>query len=409
MGNLCSIYHAHFDKLVVLTNNHNKAVFLDKCIFWWQISTYTLGDQKIWFTRSIVDMAQELFVAERSINRYLDEMEQKGFIERCCKLSASNKNTFRVTKRLYIRVTEKLLNLLNLNASEKNTVVKPSKLNEECSFSKQNGVIDNANLAVSLYKVKDHNQTNNNTVKQDSIVNNFEKPQPLSSNPSTKTNYAVEAHIGERITEPLKNYVKGMLHNVQKQYDVKISDPNKLFAEVIFSVTQDVQWADVDNPHHRVNIIAKLLRHKQWKTPKGFYNHWDVGQMFRKKEQQQFEQQQHKKTEEGGDGEFPSSNLPSSVKNHSRFEQRFDDEYRYSKPHQYVKDIEREKTNNALKQICITIASEESYLKLLQSRLEAQKSGVSQDFIEKVAIKIAGLYDEKQKFLDGLEEESRAA
>ena len=30
MGNLCSIYHAHFDKLFHLTGNYNKAVFLDK-------------------------------------------------------------------------------------------------------------------------------------------------------------------------------------------------------------------------------------------------------------------------------------------------------------------------------------------------------------------------------------------
>ncbi|MGQ3890324.1 hypothetical protein ACQUW5_15090 [Legionella sp. CNM-1927-20] len=34
MGNLCSIFHAHFGKLVDYTRSHNKAVFLDKCIFY---------------------------------------------------------------------------------------------------------------------------------------------------------------------------------------------------------------------------------------------------------------------------------------------------------------------------------------------------------------------------------------
>ncbi|WP_290863038.1 MarR family transcriptional regulator, partial [Flavobacterium sp.] len=137
MGNFCSIFHAHFDKLVSLTNSHKKAVFLDKCLFWWQISKYTLGDEKIWFTRKLSEIAKELSISERSVSRYLDEFEKNGFIERICKLSASNKNNnFTVTKRLYIHVTPKLLNYIQTSSNTDETCSKES-LNS--SFSNQNG------------------------------------------------------------------------------------------------------------------------------------------------------------------------------------------------------------------------------------------------------------------------------
>ena len=84
----------------------------------------------------------------------------------------------------------------------------------------------------------------------------------------------------------------------QKQFNLKFSDPDKLFAEVVFSVTQDLQWKGVDNPLHRINIIAKLLRQKQWNTPKGFYKHWDIGQTFREKQESIKKQWEKQKEEE---------------------------------------------------------------------------------------------------------------
>lgn len=405
MGNLCSIYHAHFDKLVALTNSHNKAVFLDKCIFWWQISTYTLGDDKIWFTRKLSEIAKELSISERSISRYLEEFAEKGLLERTCKLSASNKNDhFSVTKRLYIRVTDKLLNLLQVNSSDKDESLKSQ---QKCSFSNQHGEIDKDNLASSIYKDKDHNQINNNTVSHAGIVNNFEKPieTPTSkSNQSQINTYPVEVEIGERITPQLKNYIKGMLGNVQKQYALKISDPNKLFAEVVFSVTQDIQWQGVDNLHHRVNIIAKLLREKQWKTPKGFYNHWDIGQIFREKEQKRFRLAQNQKIQDGGiANQLVSQKLMRERDIATGIESRFNDEYRFSKPKQYEKNIEIQKLKSSLNEISLNLCSEESYLRQLESWVTQQKPGVTQALIESVAIKIASLYDKKQALLFTLE------
>ena len=195
-----------------------------------------------------------------------------------------------------------------------------------------------------------------------------------------------------------------MLSNVQKQYDLKISDPNKLFAEVVFSVTQDIQWQGVDNLHHRVNIIAKLLREKQWKTPKGFYNHWDIGQIFREKEQKKFKSAQNEKIQDCGiANQLVSQKLISESDIANRFENRFNDEYRFSKPKQYEKNIEIQKVKSSLNEVSLSLCSEESYLRQLESWFSQQKPGVTQALIESVAVKIASLYEKKQTLLSNLE------
>ncbi|WP_131784103.1 hypothetical protein [Legionella gresilensis] len=276
MGNLCSIFHAHFGRLVEYTKSHNKAVFLDKCIFWWQISNYKLNDGRIWFTRTLAQIANELTLSERSISRYLEEFEKKGLIERACKLSASNKNGFRVTKRLYIRVTQKLLDLIQIKEGK----VEPGNTQSTtCSFFKQDGEIEKDKKSVFIDKEKDHNHPVNSTV---SFKNNVEKlSTPLNNQPLYPI-YQVEELIGERVGERTKNYIKGMMNNLRQSHHVHFSSPEQTFAEIIFTLTNQPQLKQVETIQHKVQIIAKLLREKRWRTPKGFYNHAAYGQYFKR-------------------------------------------------------------------------------------------------------------------------------
>lgn len=278
MGNLCSIYHAHFDKLVTLTNSHNKAVFLDKCLFWWQISKYTLGDEKIWFTRSIENIANELTLSISTINRYLNEFRKKGLIE--------TKNKLLNKKHLYIRITDKLLLLISQNKGNTPVVnniediTDDKKENPKCIFLAQHDIIENLNLNVSIYKDKDINiLVNNNTVSQPLAVNNLNPKTYLKFNYPT---FPIETIIGERLSTKEKNYIKGMMHNLQKQNGVSLSSPEQLFAEIVFTILNEEQLQGINNFNHRVQIIAKLLREKRWLTPKGFFNHADFGAPFRK-------------------------------------------------------------------------------------------------------------------------------
>lgn len=399
MNNLCSIYHFKYDVLFHLVESHSKTELLDKCIYWWQISKYTLDDDAIWFTRPYDQIAKEAKISLSSVNRYLSEFEKKGYIERKTKLSATQKNgKFESIKRTYIKITEKLLALLS-NNMEKD---KHKAQNLKSSFLKQSDTIDNVTEPCSIYKEKDHNLVNNSTVSDAVNVNNFDMNAPKDNVFSDKhvsdtPIFSIESQIGERISDRLKSYIKGMLVNVQKQYHLSFSNPDKLFAEVVFSVIQESQWQGSVDPHHRVNIIAKLLRQKQWKTPKGFYNHWDVGQLFRKKEQEQFIEHQNQKRQDSQlSRQLLSGQSLCDAEETARFEPRVFDEYRFSKIKQYEKNIEIEKLKASLKDINLNIHSEQVYLKQLENWLLQKNPSVTQALVDSVAVKIAKLYEEKQ-------------
>lgn len=356
MKNLSSIHHKSFERLYELTNSYNKTVFLDKCIFWWQISTYTLNDDQIWFTRSIKEIADELNLSERSVSRYLNEFETLGLIERINKLC--------LKKRLYIRITNKLLNILNTSNSsttKSHQTQKPQEGNifESTSvFLNQNGKIENDNLAVSLYKDQNNNSIVNNTVSPTVIVDKLKTNQ---KNTNLYPTYAIEHVIGERLEETQKNYIKGMMHNLQHQHGLKFSSPEQLFSEITFSLLNKEQIPGIETFHHRVNIIAKLLRENRWLTPKGFYNHSDYGQSFRKKA-----------VEEGNS----KSNL--SFKNEKKHENR-----------QLVKNLK-----NQLSEITQLIQSESRYLDEATQNLVNHRIG-SDLLIEGIKSKLISLTHQK--------------
>jgi len=385
MGNLCSIFHANFDKLVVLTNSHNKAVFLDKCLFWWQISKYTLGDEKIWFTRKLSEIAKELSISERSISRYLEEFEEKGLLERTCKLSASNKKgSFKVTKSLYIRVTDKLLALLQQPKQPSCTL----DTKQNCSFLTQHGEIDKDNLAVSIYKDKNDNTINNSTVSHAGIVNNLEisliNRQPEPDQPG----YAIEKTIDEQLEPRLKNYIKGMLTNLQTQHDIKISNPEQHFAEVVFSVlNKENQMVGVEDSHHRVNIIAKLLRERLWSTPKGFYNHWEIGQLFQQKRKTKellYQQEKHASMNLGV-GEYDISNKDPNLP--------FSTQKQTVNP--FYHELELRQIKSQLQVIHLEINSEKHYLMQMKTCYQKTRNNLTQTVIDGIGSKLEKLYEQQ--------------
>lgn len=312
---LSAINHHQFDRLHNITNNYNKATLLDKLIFWWQISTYTLEDGNIWFTRSITRISEDSKISKRSVERYLQEFQQLGLIEKI--------NVLFKKKNLYIRITDKLLRLLGEPTESIDiTYIKNDihHIDETSSslFLNQVGANDSANLTDSIYKEEDNNQINNNTVSTPDIVNKILKPN------SNYPIYKIEETIGDRISLKLKNTIKGTLLNLQKQDALLFSNPEQLFSEVVFSmINTENQFIGIKDEKHRLNLIAKLLREKRWRTPKGFYNHWDIGALYKQKEIKK-EKLLHKEKGEGSrsipykNNAYLTNNLAKSYLNEHR-------------------------------------------------------------------------------------------
>jgi len=408
--NLSSVHHASFERLQDITSNYNQAILLDKLIFWWQISMYTLDDGNIWFTRSVEQIAQESRLSVRSVGRYLKAFTDAGYIQKV--------NRLHKKKNLYIRVTEKLLFLIGdkkgvtprgagenlINQPETQTSSAPT-----CVFSEHVGRTGSANLAESIYKEKDCNTSTNNTVSEpcsvisgDNCLNTpvQQEPQddnePLQSLTTNNTNleaqtttapettpatepkypvYPIEQQIGERLDETTKNYIKGTMKNLTTQHEIQFSNPEQVFSEIVFSLLNtEKQFPGIQDMHHRMNLIAKLMREKRWCTPKGFYNHWDVGQSFKtKQEQQALKVRQFKRQENRGDTLYPSPEVKSSS---------------------YTQNLAIKAKHESYRKLRETIATETRYLSMMESQLKHKPNPMNERVVESTAMKLAKLHDE---------------
>ena len=405
--NLSSVHHASFDRLHELTNNYNQAMLLDKLIFWWQISTYTLDDDNTWFTRSVEQIAQESRLSVRTVGRYLKAFTDAGYIEKV--------NRLHKKKNLYIRVTEKLLFLIGhkkgttLNGTGEASIDSPaSKVHssEICVFSEHVGRTGSANLAVSLYKDKDCNTSTNNTVREagsvtfgdNSLDTSIQQEQqggdkphqpqathaPVDTTPtaveetkleSKYPTYAIEKQIGERLTETTKNYIKGTMHNLVTQHQLQFSNPEQMFSEMVFSLLNvEQQFPGIRDTHHRINLMAKLMREKRWCTPKGFYNHWDVGQTYKAKQEKLVTRERYLKHKEGrGETLYPSPEAKVS---------------------KYAQKSAMSEQTRAHQELQFLIATETRYLSTMEAQFKRKPNPMTERVIESTATKLAGLYEQ---------------
>ena len=426
MDNLSAVFHDRFSKLHEVTSNYNQATLLDKLIYWWQISKYTLDDGHIWFTRSIDQIANDSQISKRSVERYLSEFEKNGLIYKI--------NRLFMKKHLYIRITDKLLTILcetskpNNDSYPKNEMVSESQpinltslvqtntfggsstgrisytlehkgsneivsAQEDSLFLDQFGVIDSANLACSIYKGKDNNLIINNTVSKPSIVNNLEttlKNTQLETYPT----YEIEKQIGERITEIFKNYIKGTMRNLQTQHQLVFSNPEQLFAEIVFSVLNvQNQFPGIIDNHHRINLIAKLLRQKKWRTPKGFYNHWDIGQVYKLKLEKQDMKQQQIKAEAADriDYGYQHQNNVSPSVNH------------------YQQEAKLKPLKSKHREMSLLISSETRYLNDMEACFLKKPDAIIKQIINTTAIKLAKLHEDVGELSQQIQHQQQAA
>lgn len=378
-----SVNTQRITQLSDLSGSYNKGLLLDKIAFLSINSTLKLPGSSIqegWFSVPYEKLAKMLCISLRTINSHIKALEERGLIEKVRK-------KFNNTTRAFIRLTPKTY--LQLGYEDK-VEMKPKNVREttESKNLEQNCTLRNAELACSYIEVKELENTNNNsTVRQACIVNNL-KTTPINPKTEQPQSYAIEKTIGEQLEPRLKNYIKGMLTNIQTQHDIQISNPEQLFAEVVFSVlNKENQMVGVEDSHHRVNIIAKLLRSRLWTTPKGFYNHWEVGQLFQhKRKTKEYLYQKQKiadMSQEAGGYDAPKEEQHLS----------FSSQKPAGNP--YEQNIEVKKHQNLLRTLTIEINSEKNYLMQMNANYQKNKDNMTQQLIKNIAVKLEKLYEQQ--------------
>ncbi|WP_131793045.1 hypothetical protein [Legionella birminghamensis] len=241
-----SIYYHGFNRLLSLTKSPKEALLLDKIIFHSQGSLLK-RDGRLWFTRKIPDLATDLGFSESRIYIYLKNLEEAGYIIR-------RRFKFYGVPRCFIGLTDSLQNQLKIYSKPPNTIEikeKTSSINTDISER-----IDSPVSRDSSNKEKNR------------VINNI-----------TYCNSQSKLAFSEF------NAVKGMLFNIQKAPGAKISSPQKVFDEILFSLGSKEQFPSIDSFKHKLNIISKLLRTNRWRTPKGFDKYSPNASFYKKEEE----------------------------------------------------------------------------------------------------------------------------
>ncbi|MBN9228062.1 MULTISPECIES: hypothetical protein [Legionella] len=240
-----SIYYHGFNKLLSLTKCPKEALLLDKIIFLYQ-GTLFKRENKLWFTKKIPELASELGFSESRIYIYLKNLEDAGFIIR-------KRFKYYGIPCAFISLTESLESRLQLIPKKPQTT-KEIKEKEPCAKIDINERMDYLVSTDTINKEK-------NRVINNITISHSDTKLPLSE----------------------LNIAKGMLLNVQKQHGVKLSSPQKILDEVVFSLSNQEQFQNIGSFQHKINIISQLLRSNRWRTPKGFEKYSSEGKRYKEK------------------------------------------------------------------------------------------------------------------------------
>lgn len=304
MGNLCSIFHVRFKHLMKVIPSARKAQLVDYILLGWQTSTYTLknSDRK-WFMKHYAQIVEDTGIPKSTLERYIKELVEEGFIERRQALYSRTKEQggFEVKKGTYIHITDKLL-----------TLIKPSKPVSELPPGETK---DTHNDIPDTHEENNQNKTNLKPECNDPDINEGTDPLKMRGlyisdlYPSFSINniilkklthsvdkaslqrltqqfqtieHLLYSEIKEEIPEEVKKLVLGTFFNLTFEHKKQFSLPNQLAAEYLFVLlNKEFYLPKVNCFKHRNNILSKKIRTNQWKTPKGFYKHFYLGQDFK--------------------------------------------------------------------------------------------------------------------------------
>lgn len=305
MGNLCSIFHSRFKNLIKVIPSARKAQLMDYILLGWQTSNYKLkGSEQKWFMKPYDLIVADTGIPKSTLERYIKELNDAGFIERRQALYSRTKEQggFEVKKGTYIHITDKLLALLQSNGtstvaplSQAKDPVKETNTPQEnqrdldktqptCKNLEINEGTDSLILRGSY--IRDlYPSSFINTISFKKITCSVDKAtlQRLNQQYESIQKWLL-TEIKEEIPDSVKKLVLGTFFNLTFEHQKQFSSPNQLASEYLYVLlNNDFYLPNVSCIKHRNNILSKIIRDNHWRTPKGFYKYFYLGQSFKDK------------------------------------------------------------------------------------------------------------------------------
>ncbi|HFD0819979.1 helix-turn-helix domain-containing protein [Legionella pneumophila] len=298
-----------------------KAQLVDYILLGWQTSTYTLkNSSNKWFMKPYTEIVEDTGIPKSTLERYIKELVEEGFIERRQALYSRTKEQggFEVKKGSYIHITDKLLALIKPSqpapeTPQENTTDIHNEPNDsyqqdnedqdnikpECNEFDINEGIDPLKMR-GLYISDLYPSFFINNIIFKKLTRSVDKPtlQRLSQQFESIQNL-LYSEIKEEIPDEVKKLVLGTFFNLTFEHKKQLSSPKQLAAEYLFALlNSEFYLPDVTCFKHRNNILSKMIRENRWRTPKGFYKHFYLGQDFKDQQELREERWQKQKNNE---------------------------------------------------------------------------------------------------------------
>jgi len=292
---------------------------MDYLLLGWQTSTYTLkNSDKKWFMKPYSQIVLDTGIAETTIQKYMKWFDDEGFIVRRQALYSrtTSDGNFDVKKGAYITITDKFLSLLQpqTNTPTLPPIKETPKIENGCSPDDDDVALNNAlplcaeinnNEGIDPLKMRGlyirdlYTFSLNNNINFKKLSQNVDKPTltKLTHNFETIHDF-LYTDIKEEIPDEVKKLILGTFFNLTFEHRKEFTSPKQLVSEYLFAlVNVDYYLQNVTCFKHRNNILSKMIRSNQWKTPKGFYKHFYLGAAFKDKHdlrEQRWEEQKNR-------------------------------------------------------------------------------------------------------------------
>ncbi|WP_238586000.1 helix-turn-helix domain-containing protein [Legionella nautarum] len=284
---------------------------MDYILLGWQTSTYKLkGSTNKWFMKPYKEIAQDTDIPVSTLHRYIKELEEEGFIERrrskYCRTKKDGE--FNSTIGAYINVTDKLLAKLKTEPeiSPAPAVVAPAPVNNSTNDdnrrSEQETPLEGDKQNQDRFDLK-QNERIDSLILRESYIRDLYISSPINTISFGKTcsvdkptlhrltqafdsvQQFLSQEVKEEVPDAIKNLVAGTFFNLIIKSRKEFSSPQQLAAEYLFALLNvDFYLPKISCLRHRNNILSKMIRDNSWRTPKGFYKHFYLGQSFKDKE-----------------------------------------------------------------------------------------------------------------------------
>ncbi len=278
----------NINRLLPITGSFRHAMALDQFAFYSINSTFVLpkhSETKGWFRIGYNEIANKLgYKNGRSITSIVKKFITLGLIEKERPLIGS-------TNTACIRITEKTKTLLGFVPCEKpqenrtETFETQSNHEEERKNFDQNFTSESEKISLA-YKEKRVKEKDINIITPSE---GCEKQEQRYNVP--KQVEVIFKKIGEQLPEQQKTDIWAAICNLQKQHKKQISNIAEFTAWVAFSIINARhQLKSAKTFTHQLNQLMVIARSKEGlKKPRGFNNHWDVGQELKQKDEAQIE------------------------------------------------------------------------------------------------------------------------